>query len=158
MTLIHRILGALIPMLLLAAQSQATTWYVHQGGLGDATSIQAGVDLATTGDTVLVAPGTYTDTVHVWIEGEEKVANVHLTKEICLVAEGDTSNTAILGPGSDVAVFVEGVEATDSSRGSASARRSPSFSAPTQSPKRPSCLCSPPRWRVSGWGFVARTQ
>jgi hypothetical protein len=95
--------------LLFSGPARGTTWYVHPGGAGDAVTIQAGVDLAQAGDTVLVAPATYTDTVHVWIEGEEKVANVHLSEEIVLVAEGDTSNTVILGEESDVAIFVDGV-------------------------------------------------
>jgi uncharacterized repeat protein (TIGR01451 family) len=40
--------------------AHSTTWYVIQDGSGDATAIQAGIDLAAVGDTVLVAAGTYT--------------------------------------------------------------------------------------------------
>jgi len=53
----------LIPLVLLVSattllpspRADATTWYVTQAGTGDATTIQAGIDLASTGDTVLVA-------------------------------------------------------------------------------------------------------
>jgi hypothetical protein len=37
----------------------AATWHVVPGGGGDATTIQAGIDLASSGDIVMVAPGTY---------------------------------------------------------------------------------------------------
>jgi len=43
-----------------AVAADAATWYVRPGGGGDATNIQAGIDLATGGDVVVVEAGTYT--------------------------------------------------------------------------------------------------
>lgn len=43
----------------LGGNAAATTWHVVPSGGGDATTIQAGIDLAVNGDIVMVAPGTY---------------------------------------------------------------------------------------------------
>jgi parallel beta-helix repeat protein len=55
------IAAALLALLLpvLHSRSDARTWHVRPDGLGDAPTIQAGIDSAATGDTVLVAPGEY---------------------------------------------------------------------------------------------------
>lgn len=47
-------------LLSLPALSPARTWVVQSDSNGDAPSIQAGIDSAATGDTVLVLPGIYT--------------------------------------------------------------------------------------------------
>jgi hypothetical protein len=46
-------------VLVFGAGAHAATWHVVPGGGGDATTIQAGIDLASSGDMVMVAPGTY---------------------------------------------------------------------------------------------------
>jgi len=46
-------------LLCLAATAQARTWHVLEDGSGDAPTVQAGIDSAAAGDTVLVHPGTY---------------------------------------------------------------------------------------------------
>ncbi|MCZ6766880.1 MAG: hypothetical protein O7D32_08100 [bacterium] len=40
--------------------SSATTWYIKVDGTGDLPTIQAAIQAANTGDTILVGPGTYT--------------------------------------------------------------------------------------------------
>jgi len=44
---------------LAASAARAAIWYVHPGGGGNATTIQGGLALAQSGDTVRVAAGTY---------------------------------------------------------------------------------------------------
>ncbi len=42
-----------------SSPAQARTWYIKVDGTGDAPTIQAGVDSAIAGGSVLVGPGTY---------------------------------------------------------------------------------------------------
>jgi len=46
----------------IAAPSSAATWYIKSDGSGDAADIQAAIDAASNGDTVLLASGTFTGT------------------------------------------------------------------------------------------------
>jgi hypothetical protein len=43
----------------IAPAANATTWHVDAAGGADATTIQAGINLSSSGDVVIVAPGTY---------------------------------------------------------------------------------------------------
>lgn len=45
---------------MMALPISAATWYVKSNGSGEAPTIQAAIDSSVAGDTVLVAPGTYT--------------------------------------------------------------------------------------------------
>jgi hypothetical protein len=47
-------------VLISAGTAHSATWHVVPGGGGDATTIQAGINLAANGDVVVVASGTYT--------------------------------------------------------------------------------------------------
>ena len=50
---------------LLPRTSEAATWHIQADGLGDAPTIQAGIDSAAVGDTVLVGPGTYNEQIEI---------------------------------------------------------------------------------------------
>jgi len=58
----RHVLNLFIVVLVVAASAtaNAATWQVIPGGGGDATTIQDGINLAASGDVVVVAPGTYT--------------------------------------------------------------------------------------------------
>lgn len=57
------IVFATLAVLLCSSASGATTWVVDPGGGGDATTIGGGLALASSGDTVLVEPGVYTENI-----------------------------------------------------------------------------------------------
>jgi len=82
-----RILLALLLALLAPATSSAVTRYVHPGGGGDFTTIKAAVTAASTGDTVLVAAGTYSGVSNTDID--------FAGKNIVLVSESGPSLTII---------------------------------------------------------------
>lgn len=86
---------ALLFLLLIATQpAAARTWWIEPSGTGDAPTIQAGMDSAVAGDTVLLAPGTYHDCTHVDSEG---LPSCVLIKEgVCLRSEsGDPASVTI---------------------------------------------------------------
>ena len=58
----NSILVVAIAVLSLFSTAHATTWYVHPDSA--LNSIQAGIDLCATGDTVLVGAGTYTENIN----------------------------------------------------------------------------------------------
>ncbi len=76
-------------MLMLPASVMGRTWYITPDGTGDAPTIQAGVDSASAGDTVLVACGIYTDIGYVAPDGVSSC--VRMKSNITLLGEGDPS-------------------------------------------------------------------
>ncbi len=69
--LTHLIL--IIIALAAAATAPARTWRVEKDGSGDATVIQTAIDLAASGDTIQIGPGTFSDFAWAWYNGEWNV-------------------------------------------------------------------------------------
>jgi len=69
---------------LIAPPASSRTWYIEPDGSGDAPTIQAGLDLAQAGDTVLVAAGTY----------EEQL---DMTSGVVLISEDGPDVTIVQG-------------------------------------------------------------
>jgi hypothetical protein len=95
----------------LISNAAGRTWFIKSDGTGDAPTVQAGVDSAAVGDTVLVGPGTFADTSRVLISGEPAVVCAHLYKNIVLRGSGP-ENTTLGSPDANVAVYADLVGAT----------------------------------------------
>ncbi len=86
-------LAATVAVLCLAAgHAWADTWMVLSDGTGDAPTIQAAVDLAQAGDTVLVGPGTYTD-IH--MDGGGEFVAVEMKSGVALRSTDGATSTVI---------------------------------------------------------------
>ena len=78
-------------LVLAPAVAGSRTWHVRPDGSGDVRTIQAGVDSADAGDTVLVGPGTYT-----WTSQETTGdALIHMDADILLKSEAGASATIL---------------------------------------------------------------
>ena len=87
----------------------ARTWYIKADGTGDAPTIQAGVDSAAAGDTVMVEAGTFTDTTHVMVAGVLRAVNVHIQKQMTLIGDPAGDRPFIDGVYGYLGIFVENV-------------------------------------------------
>ncbi len=109
--------GLFVLLLVISHPAFSRTWYIKPDGTGDAPTIQAGVDSALAGDTVLVAPGVYADTTQILVNSEPKSVNVCMCKNIVLLAEGSPDDTMIDGSKRNIAIYVENVDAAAEIRG-----------------------------------------
>jgi hypothetical protein len=87
----------------LVSTSLARTWYVTPDGTGDALTIQAGIDSASAGDTVVVACGTYYDCTHATPDGE--LACAIMKSGITVRGETGETNCAVIDAQGDGRVF-----------------------------------------------------
>jgi hypothetical protein len=88
----------------------ARTWYIKADGTGDAPTIQAGVDSAAGGDTVLVGPGVYSDTTPVLVDGVATPVNVILDKSVSIIGAGGLGAAEIDGVHSSIGIYIEGAD------------------------------------------------
>jgi hypothetical protein len=79
---------ALVALFLAPREGLVRTWYVTADSTGDAPFIRAALDSVATGDTILVAPGTYVFTACRWIQ-----------KGIVIMSEAGPLETKILSGG-----------------------------------------------------------
>ena len=95
--------------------ANATTWLIRADGSGDAPTIQAGVDSATAGDTILVASGSYFDASELLVDGVLRPVLARVDKNLVLISEeqkGALLNVAPSGVGLvlEVSATVSGFE------------------------------------------------
>ncbi len=110
----HLVFSITIILLLsaLATPTTARTWHIKPNGTGDAPTIQAGIDSASAGDSILVAVGKYYDTRQVLVDGTLKKVNVHLYKNVKVIGEGGGSKTMINAYQSDIGIYIESVDSS----------------------------------------------
>jgi hypothetical protein len=93
----------LLPVVLLGA-----TWNVLEDGTGDAPTINAAMDSATAGDTVLVWPGDY----HIVLDSFRIKADVHLVSQggpsVTTMSGESTTFPALTGSGSTTSSLLDG--------------------------------------------------
>jgi hypothetical protein len=98
---------------LLTSNASARTWYVNPSGTGDALTVQAGLDSATAGDTVLVACGTYYE------HGILMKSGVCLRGETsfppCVTLDAEQSQYLMIASLNDASTLIEGVAFTHAS-------------------------------------------
>ncbi len=96
------------------AFSSGTVYVVSQDGLGDFTSIQDGVDAASSGDTLFIYPGIYVEAINI----ENKTINLlGANKEQCIVQYDTSSYYEVplnLGAGEIANLTIYGMSTTES--------------------------------------------
>jgi hypothetical protein len=93
----------------LGGSAFGTTWYIKPDGTGDAPTIQAGVDLASEGDVILVAAGVYSATTTFDMNGTSTVACVVIGKNVRLLSESGPQSTTISSATAKFGIYVHDV-------------------------------------------------
>ncbi len=108
-------LCALTAVLALAATVGGTTYVIDQSGGGYAPEIQAGLNVATTGDTVLVMPGTYTggDNTDLSFNGKGIVLRSHAGAASTIIDGGGASRAFSFDDGETADTVVDGFTVTN---------------------------------------------
>jgi len=88
---------ALVAVPLLATAPRAAILHVEADGTGEYPTIQAAMDAATAGDTVLLGPGTYMDVVSGALEGANARSVAFLKSGVILESSGGADATIIDG-------------------------------------------------------------
>ena len=101
---------------LIAATADARIWYITPGGTGDAPTVEAGLDSAVAGDTVLVACGTYYE------HGFYMKSGVCLRGESsdppCAILDAENNQYLMISSLNDASTLVEGLTFTQASNAS----------------------------------------
>ena len=86
-----------IPIIILIStldDAVARTWQIKENGTGDAPTVQAGIDSAAAGDSVLVGPGTYFEDID------------FLGKDVVLKSQQGPAVTVLDGTGQDSSIVI----------------------------------------------------
>jgi len=100
---------------LLYTTTSARTWYIKPDGNGDAPTVQAGIDSAAAGDTVLVACGTYYEhdlimKSGVCLKGEDSLP-------LCVTLDAQHQGKLISCMSTGASTRIEGITFTNASLG-----------------------------------------
>jgi len=98
--------------LALVVPARATTWQIQADGQGDAPTVQAGIDSAVAGDTVLVSPGTYNEDLD--FVGKNLVLRSQLGPEVTILdGTGQDSSVVVFRSGESRSAVLEGFTITN---------------------------------------------
>ncbi|MCZ6852472.1 MAG: T9SS type A sorting domain-containing protein [Gammaproteobacteria bacterium] len=112
------LLALAIPTLLAICfgRSSARTWYIVPNGSGDAPTIQAGIDSAAAGDTLLLANGTYTGVGNREMNYQGKAITVRSeggSPALCVIDCESMGYGFLFNSGEGAASLLEGITVTN---------------------------------------------